>query len=222
MTTKEYRKKEGEVFLVKSLKFLSFNPPARVEDSPALRELLEDVKERGILQPISVNAETNQVVDGHRRVTVARLLGIEKITATAYYGLSKAQMHKLYYVMNGPGLKQPHKNSHWLQVIHLGGPGPRGMEALYATLAGILSPAELDEYVQRGAGLYSTARAWSRRLGMENKAFMRKCIVWMMETNSWRDAIDAYRNKPRISNQRFLSAMEKGKRIFPRAEKKPS
>lgn len=49
-------------------------PPLRPEQMEALRE---DIRRRGVLVPVEVDADTGQILDGHHRLAIARELGIE-------------------------------------------------------------------------------------------------------------------------------------------------
>lgn len=69
--------------MLNTLKFSSHNPPERTrKDSLNLKRLVQSLEKVGLQYPILIDKKDEQtVIDGHRRVAAARLLGWDSIPA---------------------------------------------------------------------------------------------------------------------------------------------
>src|SRR5687767_9077200 len=77
---------EQEQVLILPLSLIGANPyqPRRVFDNPALQELADSFKEKGVIQPVIVRRLGDgqfQLIAGERRLRAAKLAGLEKIPA---------------------------------------------------------------------------------------------------------------------------------------------
>lgn len=79
--------KELVSFDVKNLKGLSFNPVRRTKDS-RMGSLIKSMKTIGLIQPITITKD-GQIIDGHRRVAVAKKLKWFKIDAIILTGIDE-------------------------------------------------------------------------------------------------------------------------------------
>jgi hypothetical protein len=81
------------------LKLLSYNAAGRTDESK-LAALQDSIKKYGVIDAIHVCGEDGMVLEGNRRYTAARLLGIPEMLAWAYYGLSEAEKKRLVADVN--------------------------------------------------------------------------------------------------------------------------
>jgi hypothetical protein len=75
---------QSKVVAVATIKGASYNPPNRTADA-LLVDLKESMKKVGLLYPILID-ENSVIIDGHRRVAVAKLLGWATIEARVVQG----------------------------------------------------------------------------------------------------------------------------------------
>ena len=94
------------------ISFAEFNPPTRT-DEKRLKKLKKSMEEHGQLDPITITSKM-ELVDGHRRVTCAKLLGWTDILAIVHDG----KRDTLWSEMNGH--TEPIKANQWVQASHLG------------------------------------------------------------------------------------------------------
>lgn len=79
---------------LKSLKGAAYNPPKRVEEERT-KALSASMEEIGLIYPIVVT-DKNEIIDGHRRVAVAKRLGWKTIPAIVISG----NRERIYAVVN--------------------------------------------------------------------------------------------------------------------------
>ena len=93
--------RQFERVLVPSLKELKANPDGRATE-PNTKDLKGAVLSvnKMVLDPLHVNGDSMEVIEGHRRLFVAVALGIPHVWAWVYYKCSKAEMHTLYAMLN--------------------------------------------------------------------------------------------------------------------------
>ena len=95
------------------IKSSNFNPPIRVEEKQ-LKELLQSIKEVGILVPIAITDE-NRLADGHRRLACAVHLGHQKVPVCVYDGIDEK---KLWIKLNASS--KALTPSQWLSAVNEG------------------------------------------------------------------------------------------------------
>ena len=212
----QYKKMPGSVKIA-LLTTMAFNPASRVEEKH-LKKLMAHITEHGVLNPISIDAETNRIIDGHRRVACAKALGLTEIPCVYYYGLSRNQAKKLYCELNDTA--RGFKNRDWLTIRHHGGFVPKQWDNLYLRLKDILPPDALDQYIGRGVGMLSTARHAAKRLGRENDKFLKTVLLWMMGPGSWEDLKNTLSGKYDINNRKMESCILNGTPLIRRPVKK--
>lgn len=76
--------KEQKDVRLKELKAANYNPPNRIEEERT-KKLRASMEEIGLLYPILVT-EKNEIIDGHRRVAVAKRLGWKTIAVIVATG----------------------------------------------------------------------------------------------------------------------------------------
>lgn len=180
---------------IESLKAAPFNPPARVEGK-RLKNLKRSIEKAGeIIVPIIVTGE-NYIADGHRRVTIAKELGLETIKAIRKEHWTLADL----WSMLNSGVLSPTRVT-WMQAVSEGMPiecvedmeAKRQIEALIR----IAGKRLFDELATKGRSPWIGQNAihTANYCGEQgNDEFCRKTILWFEahETqNAARDAITA-------------------------------
>jgi hypothetical protein len=97
---------------------LPFNPPTRVEED-GLKELLASIEKRGIIQPLVVTPN-KQLIDGHRRLKCAEMLGIKTVWGNI---VDAEDIADLYVELNNAAKTIAPKD--WLVIHLMGGVIPR-------------------------------------------------------------------------------------------------
>ncbi|MBH30703.1 MAG: hypothetical protein CMG71_01785 [Candidatus Marinimicrobia bacterium] len=94
----------SDTILHLSLKLISPNPhqPRQEFDKSSLKELAESIKEKGIIQPITVRSKgkSYELVAGERRLRAAKLAGLKKIPAHLIEIKSDSEMMEMALIEN--------------------------------------------------------------------------------------------------------------------------
>lgn len=150
---------------VAALDFLKENPANRaLEANVQPLKIAVQISNKTILDALHVNGETMRVVEGNRRLLVARLLGIIDVWAWVYYKCSKAEMHGLFALLN------LHKKAH------------TGAQKVEAELNGVVG-ATIKGVVTPLFGETSKATAIFRRLFDESELNTRKSAGQLSPSN---------------------------------------
>jgi hypothetical protein len=173
-----------------------YNPPGRTAEK-ALKQLLASMEDIGLLYPVLIDDGKN-LIDGHRRLACAKLLGWEEIAAIT---LPRHDVHpdKAYASVNVTARKMGGNDALavWLknpQAVH------RKQAALFEQMR--------DDV---GIGLYRTARELARHIGQDGPGFIRKAFVWLMDHATVGQVTKAM--EAGESPQVFLDAISRGKGI---------
>lgn len=122
----------------KSVALKDLRIPTEIYQRPASRRAINRIKESGwdtgLQAVILVSADTNNVLDGGHRVQAARELGIEKLPALVYHGLSLEQEARYFVEFNRlrrpVGLRARHR-----AAILYGGAGAREAQQVVDALS---------------------------------------------------------------------------------------
>lgn len=154
-----------------------YNPPHRVED---VGDLVKAISETGYISPIVVTAD-NVIVEGHRRVAAARVLGLTNIPA---HVVPREDAERLYAALNAAIKK--HSGADHLHV-YLRAPDAlstgsrRGMSRMEAKVG----RETLETMADRGGSIatYRQAVQVARYCNVENDtAWLRHILLWLMDT----------------------------------------
>lgn len=161
-----------------ALKPASYNPDSRTE-AAALRELEASILDVGIIQPIRVT-DDYQVIDGHRRWTIARRHKFESVPVIVGNN-SGFGLDRLYGDANRATRKIG--GADWLQVYVNGGQPPERWAARCAELESIVGKTRVKELAHDRKALHvlSVAKYVARYCDDDSKAFLRALILWMLK-----------------------------------------
>lgn len=172
-------KNETELVDLSSLKFANFNPPSRTEVD--LRYLKESIERYGFwdFRPI-ICAEDYTIADGHRRATVARLLGIDKVPVVRVVGISIdelwAQLNVSQIVSAGQVME-----AYSLGLTALPGKSRNNIELL----EGVIGKEGIKHLVKSGKispAIYGVASRLVNYCGRKGDTdFLSKTIFWMVD-----------------------------------------
>lgn len=174
-----------------TLKFAPFNPPSRTEKR-ALTKLRADAEKRGrIVVPILITKD-DFVADGHRRLTVARELGFERVPV-----IREDDTLASLWGMNGT--QSPTTRKTWMQAVREGYPleyVPDEERALISDLIRVAGKKLFDQLADNHRSPYigKTARFVAGYCSDTSDKFVKRVILWFEECgtqNAARDAISA-------------------------------
>lgn len=167
---------------VAALKERPGNPPRRVKAARRNKSLERSILEIGLQYPILVRKGTMNIVDGHRRLAAVRNLGWTDVPvietssdddAAVYRDVNATAVHLsgndvLHLYLNDPAaLTQRQRSYHEHAETQLG-------KAILQTL------------LQRGFGLnfYRVAKQLAIYCDLDNPAFLKAAIKWMLKFGS--------------------------------------
>jgi hypothetical protein len=186
-----------------------YNPPGRTAEK-ALKQLLASMEDIGLLYPVLIDDGKN-LIDGHRRLACAKLLGWEEIAAIT---LPRHDVHpdKAYASVNVTARKMGGNDALavWLknpQAVH------RKQAALFEQMRDDVGIALVRKACAGGFSprLYRTARELARHIGQDGPGFIRKAFVWLMDHATVGQVTKAM--EAGESPQVFLDAISRGKGI---------
>ena len=187
---------------------LPWNPPGRTAEA-SIEILLESIRVRGILDPIWVTP-SQLIVDGHRRWTCAKILGIPRLRAFVYEG---TDIESLYAEMNS--VRQGFQARDWLRVYVMGGAVSDGRLRIIHRLERRVGTETLREMAKREMS------PWSYVVGMEIATYcnqagsedvVRKVVKWLMDTRQGSWSLRQAMTKG-IAPDQLLYALEQGRKI---------
>jgi hypothetical protein len=203
-----------EYIKISEIKFAPFNGATRTE-AQAMTELIDSIRENGFFEwrPVIIGND-NTLGDGHRRVTAAKILGIEKVPF-----LRANVDSQVVYSTNASGSRP-------ISGADLTGARAAGLSILPNSRRARqgLARAErlgLLDYLaanRKSYALINYAVKAARLCGMDENdpETMRKITKWMVETESTRYANDAIQHH--IKPEQLRKHIETGKPLRPYAE----
>jgi ParB-like nuclease domain len=167
---------------INSLKTAKFNPESRVEEH-RLRYLRRSMEEHGFLEtcPIIID-EQGVIADGHRRYTVAKLLGMEKVPTLLLDGeLTPEQYWSLNTVSESPTATEVlEAYTLGMNVVPL--KQSRAIMLLESTLGGKQQVGALFNKTRFSPQAYYNGKRIANYCNRgDDKAFIAKSIVWLIE-----------------------------------------
>lgn len=156
-----------------------FNPSNRVD---SITDLMDSIIEAGeIIVPLIVSKVNGRyiIVDGHRRWSSAKELGMEMVPVV----IKDYEPTTLWRILNGSS--KPIDGPQWMQAYHLGYPIehiPTKFRRQIVKMEEVAGAELFDALCQRGRspGLYSHVHRVAGYCGHANDLdFMRKVLVWI-------------------------------------------
>lgn len=184
--------KEMNVVYVKVSDIIEkFNPKSRTS-TKALEQLEREIRIAGIedgvvgkiLVPLALTKD-GVLADGHRRLQIARKLGIEYVPCI-YYDIDDNM--QLWGLLNR-GMKKIESGT-WTEAVDDGLPIRYTTSKVQSDLIGlqrILQPDEYQKFIRshRGSGILVNAYKVSKYCGDTSDSFVREILLWIMETHQF-------------------------------------
>ena len=211
-TTKETFKEATMVFktmLINKLKFNPLNPVIRTDEThQGFKSLVTNIRKNGLLTPIIV-ANNNTVIDGNRRLTALKILGVKEAPVVMHNSTSHITFDNLFVSCNEDTMKI---NACQELERYL-----NGAKVKATTLYSIQRVEEIGGKralrqivnVSKSPITFSIALGQIRTYtGRTDKLFLQKALRWMLTVGS------AYRLKSAINEfipvPRLMKAIETG------------
>lgn len=131
---------------VDTIRRTPYNPPSRTKDGVAMRKLANAIKEHGLQYPLLINAERD-LIDGNRRLTACKLLGIEMVECVIAYGDTDA----IFRDINTSAISIAGKG--WLYIGRTGGKLPSKEAAMCKELMDMMGAYGIDNLIAANIGL---------------------------------------------------------------------
>lgn len=192
-----------------TLKFAPFNPANRTT-SKAVTGLKKKIEQAGeIIVPLIVTFD-NYVADGHRRLTVAKELGLDSVPIVR----RNLNLADLWGILNGGNMSVSKKT--WMQAVREGMPiecVPEAERNLISDLMRVTGRKLFERIADEGRGpsIVGVARYVARYCKDDTDKFAKELIVWFMECGTLRDARVAIQTgcPPEV----IVSAVKEGRSI---------
>lgn len=161
----------------KKLIVAGYNPSIRT-DKKSVKQLLESIKQNGILYPILVDKNLN-VIDGHRRLSCAKTLKLTVVPCL----ISDTKMSKdaCYETINTTARKM--SASEMIYVYVRGGKVPDSVEKRIKILQNIVGHKELkkmgDKFIS--ISVMSQGNKIAKYCNEKSDAFVKKAILWIIQ-----------------------------------------
>lgn len=192
---------------VNEVRMAPFNPVGRTEKRN-VRVLLKAIQKAGrVIEPVKLSRD-GVLGDGHRRVTCARMLGLETVPAIRY-DLSAGEL----FALNGYAL--PPNIQQWGEAHAL------GLDILPSSKAGKIVEFEqavgADDYrkivveMRKSPTIHSTAKRIMRYCSNDEPAFYNRAVWWMINQEMQVDAKTAMHDG--ISPDALEDAIENGYKL---------
>ncbi len=178
-TPKKQTVRQAGLVNVESIIAAPYNPPGRVALA-ALAQLQASMDAVGLLYPVLID-EGRNLIDGHRRLACAKLLGWDVIAALCIPS-DQISRDAAYASVNVTARKMSGNDALrvWLaNPLAVGRKHAVGFERMREELgADLISRACREGFSHR---LYETARRLSRYLSQDSADFVRRAFAWLME-----------------------------------------
>lgn len=206
----------GKLFAPKKMKIIDipvdqfkpapWNPPLRTEPK-RMRTLRAGMLDKGQQCPVHVNHK-KMLIDGHRRLAVAREIGIPTLSAIVHDNCETANEFKeLYAMLNDTQRKMSVAEQH-LSYFKAGPKAipPRSLPRAQR-LERMVGREKFGNYARAGKSCTEATRNAARAALLAaqpgNEALMGELIIWQVETgrqNQLRQALDAKFEWPEIKH----------------------
>jgi hypothetical protein len=135
---------------IHTIKPTPYNPAPRTKEGAALRNLMDAIKEHGLVYPILIT-DSRDVADGNRRLMACRLLGHTHIECI----VSEVARDDLFATVNTTPM--PMASRGWLEIARGGRKVPKMYAEQYKELHGLIGTYGIDTLISRGLGMNSLA-----------------------------------------------------------------
>jgi hypothetical protein len=131
---------------IKTIKHTPYNPAGRTKEGQKLKNLIESIRERGMVYPILIT-DGRDVIDGNRRLAACRALGHESIECV----VSGLDRDEAFTAVNTTAV--PIGGKGWLEIGMGGGYLPPKEAAQYHELRTLIGSYGVDLLIHQNLGL---------------------------------------------------------------------
>jgi hypothetical protein len=165
-----------EYWETEKLRDAAYNSKMRTTEQ-AIKGLKNSIEALGVLQPLAV-APSGILIDGHRRLTCAKRLGIEQLPVIVH-DVSDQEAGILYKAMNGDTRRM--KPYEWLTVYKYGVEVPGNIGMQIRRLDEALGDGGIDWMIENrvSPSVYNRANNLCALLGSD--ALLGKAVRWIIE-----------------------------------------
>ena len=193
---------------VADIKPAPYNPAVRTTKQ-ALRRLLESIQARGIIVPLVVDANGN-LVDGHRRLACAKLLGMETVPVV----IAQTEPDGLYAELADTTRRINGKEA--TEIYSKGGKAPRAHQAALQEIERLLGPEWVRRIVDErlsGQSILAVAHSICRYTGTDasDDDWMWSVLIWLVEGH--RQAMAHWAILDRMAPKELCRAVREGRDI---------
>lgn len=131
---------------IETLRHTPYNPVARTKEGAKLRHIISTVERFGLIYPILITADRD-VIDGNRRLTACRALGMKTVECI----VSPLERDETFSVVNTTAEKIASRG--WLEIGRGGGKLPAKEAAQFKELHALVGNYGVDLLIQKNIGL---------------------------------------------------------------------
>lgn len=172
---------------IEDLKFNEVQPHYRTERKN-LRGLLGSISENGVLQPVLVNEKTMEIIDGHRRVAVLKILGIDNVPAILFNGelRDRAISSVDAFTICNSDTKILRKID-FLNIYKKGGNIPSGIASSLIRITERLGSKFIDTLIERKQAPQTVERFFivADIMGYTDRKALTKFVTWVYKHKMW-------------------------------------
>jgi hypothetical protein len=185
------------------------NPEERTAER-AIKELLDSIAARGIIEPLVLTA-SYELIDGHRRLACARSLGITHVPAIL---VTEDNPGALFEELNRT--KRTISGREWTQVYVRGGAVPRKIRGAIERIGRVAGPGAVTAIAEHGLAIGSIDSVMGQiahycACSPEDPQLMPRVIQWLVDGNS---AVARRAMAGNVPPQILLAAIERGAGLF--------
>ena len=187
----------------KQLKLAHFNPSERAEN---IKRLKKSILKYGIMQPI-LATQNFKVVDGHRRIAVAKELNLETIPVIRYNGKTEELHSELFETINTTSMKL--NSAQQLKVWLKGGAIDKSTEKSITDLLGFADMDFLERMAKENQNpvTYRIGLRTIQKYLQTPESFNKKICEYMLQHGVWN--VRRATNYNAIKPSKLLMAIKK-------------
>lgn len=137
---------------IHTIKPTPYNPAPRTKEGAKLRQLVEAIRDYGLVYPILITTD-RELADGNRRLMACRILGHTHIDCI----ISDVSRDDLFATVNTTPM--PMAGRGWLEIARGGRKVPAKEAAQYKELLGLVGTYGVDTLIKNGLGMNCLAMA---------------------------------------------------------------
>jgi len=185
---------------IHTIKPTPYNPAPRTKEGVKLRQLVQAIKDHGLVYPILIT-DSRELADGNRRLMACRMLGHTHIECI----VSDVSRDDLFATVNTTPM--PMASRGWLEIARGGRKVPAKFAAEYKELVGLIGTYGVDTLISHGLGMNCLGMAKSV-VAIDAK-FQLPGVIMQLATRKLTNKVNAVirADKPREQKAAELEAL---------------